>query len=72
MKINIQFIYDDKRHLICYPYSVWNLHKMAKQLDINPCWFHKTHYDIPKKRIEEILVTSTRNIILIKNGCKIL
>ena len=27
---------------------------MAKTLDINKCWFHKNHYDIPKKRIEEI------------------
>jgi hypothetical protein len=27
---------------------------MAKQLKIKKCWFHKNHYDIPKKRIKEI------------------
>lgn len=45
---------DNKRHLICYPYSIPNLHRMAKELNIKPCWFHKDHYDIPKRRIEEI------------------
>ncbi len=27
---------------------------MAEDLNIKRCWFHKNHYDIPKKRIEEI------------------
>lgn len=27
---------------------------MAKDLDIKRCWFHKDHYDIPRRRIEEI------------------
>jgi len=27
---------------------------MAKELGIERCWFHKNHYDIPKRRIEEI------------------
>jgi FMN phosphatase YigB (HAD superfamily) len=48
---------DTKRHLICVPYSVENLHQMAAQLGIKRCWFHagdKPHYDIPKKRIQEI------------------
>jgi len=52
---------DNKRHLVCCPYSIDNLHKMANHLDIKRCWFHKTHYDIPKRRIEEI-----------KNKCKII
>jgi hypothetical protein len=45
---------DNKRHLVCKPYSIVNLHKMAEDLKIKKCWFHNTHYDIPKKRIQEI------------------
>ncbi|WP_413777116.1 DUF4031 domain-containing protein, partial [Streptococcus pneumoniae] len=45
---------DGKRHLVCLPYSKENLHKMALSLDIKKCWFHKDHYDIPKRRISEI------------------
>ena len=44
---------------------------MAKDLNIKKCWFHKDHYDIPKKRIEEItakcVVVSDRDIVNIKN-----
>ena len=42
------------RHLVCEPYSIPNLHLMASELNIKKCWFHKNHYDIPKRRIEEI------------------
>jgi FMN phosphatase YigB (HAD superfamily) len=48
------------RHLICVPYNVENLHLMAQALGIKRCWFHNgaagrfPHYDIPKRRIEEI------------------
>lgn len=45
---------DNKRHLVCKPYSIENLHRMANELNIKKCWFHKTHYDIPKRRIDEI------------------
>ena len=45
---------DNMRHLVCRPYSIENLHKMAEALNIKPCWFHKDHYDIPKRRIGEI------------------
>lgn len=51
---------DNHRHLICKPYSIENLHKMAQELGIERCWFHSKpkkklcHYDIPKNRIEEI------------------
>ena len=48
------YLTDGQRHLICLPYSIENLHKMAKDLGIKRCWFHKDHYDIPKKRIAEI------------------
>ena len=54
------------------PYSIENLHIMARDLGIKRCWFHKDHYDIPKRRIEEItnkctLVTD-REIVMIKQS----
>lgn len=27
---------------------------MARRLGIKRCWFHKDHYDIPKRRVKEI------------------
>lgn len=56
---NLQFICDNKRHLICLPYSIENLHKTAEILGIKRCWFHGNHYDIPIKRIEEIKAKCT-------------
>jgi tetraacyldisaccharide-1-P 4'-kinase len=45
---------------------------MARELNIKPCWFHKDHYDIPKKRIDEItdkcLLTTSKIIVEIING----
>ncbi len=67
------YICDTQRHLICQPYSIENLHSMAKDLGINRCWFHKNHYDIPKKRIKEIsekcqIVSSKEIVLIIKNN----
>lgn len=63
----MKYVCDDKRHLVCVPYSIDNLHKMAEELDLKKCWFHKNHYDIPKKRIEEIekrcIMVDQRNIV---------
>jgi hypothetical protein len=56
----MEYFFDDKRHLVCKPYSIENLHKMAEDLNIKKCWFHKNHYDIPKKRIDEIAGKATR------------
>lgn len=63
---------DNERHLVCEPYSVDNLHRMAEQLNIKRCWFHggdKPHYDIPKRRIDEIkakcIVVSSKRILAI-------
>lgn len=53
-KNKLTYVTDGKRHLICVPYSIENLHLMAEELGIKRCWFHKNHYDIPIKRIEEI------------------
>lgn len=54
----MEFITDGTRHLICKPYSIENLHKMADRLNIKRCWFHnkknRWHYDIPVTRKKEI------------------
>ena len=69
----MEYYADHKRHLVCVPYSLENLHIMAKALSIKACWFHKNHYDIPKRRIKEILnkcnVVSPRDILKITKGC---
>lgn len=65
----MKYLCDNARHLICVPYSVENLHKMAADLGIKKCWFHKDHYDIPKRRIAEITakceVVDSREIVKI-------
>ena len=61
---------------MCVPYSIENLHKMADDLNIKRCWFHNSkkfpHYDIPKKRFEEIssrcILVSPREILKIIKG----
>ena len=42
---------------------------MAEELGIKRCWFHKDHYDIPKRRIEKI--TSKCTIVSSKEILKI-
>ena len=65
----MKYYCDNNRHLVCIPYSKNNLHKMAEELNIERCWFHRDHYDIPKKRIKEIQnkceVVSSREIVKI-------
>jgi Protein of unknown function (DUF4031) len=46
---------------------------MAKDLGIKRCWFHKTHYDIPKTKVPEItakcsLVSSKEIVKIIKTN----
>lgn len=69
-------ICDDAGHLICLPYSIENLHLIAAELNIKRCWFHKDHYDIPKRRIAEIkakcYVTTPKNIVLIKKSFNVI
>ena len=66
---SLTYYCDNKRHLVCKPYSFINLHLMAEDLGIGRHWFHKDHYDIPKRRIEEIMkrctVVSSKEIVLI-------
>jgi len=68
--VDVKYYCDDNRHLICVPFSVANLHQMAKDLNIHRCWFHSgrnPHYDIPKLRIAEIKakceIVSSREIL---------
>lgn len=72
---DLEYITDCQRHLICLPYSIENLHRMADDLNIKRCWFHAgkmPHYDIPKRRISEIesrcRIVSSREIVNIING----
>jgi hypothetical protein len=66
------FFTDGKRHLVCKPYSIQNLHLMAKHLGIKRHFFHKNHYDIPKKMLEKIekqcIMVSTKEIVKIIKG----
>ena len=69
----MRYLCDAKRHLICVPYSVENLHLMAAELGIRRCWFHRDHYDIPKRRIAEVtarceLVDSRTIVKIIRTG----
>lgn len=52
--MELKYVCDKSRHLVCVPYSIENLHVMAEELGLKRCWFHKNHYDIPKTRIKEI------------------
>lgn len=65
----MKYYCDNQRHLVCIPYSIENLHKMAEDLNINKCWFHKNHYDMPKRRIKEIqekcIIVNSRDIVKI-------
>lgn len=72
----MEYFYDNQRHLVCKPYSVDNLHLMAKELAIKRCWFHsgdKPHYDIPKKMLKSIANTATlvtaKEILQIIKAC---
>jgi hypothetical protein len=68
----MKYLCDNRRHLICIPYSLDNLHEMAYNLGVKRCWFHKTHYDIPKRKLNEIVsqckIVNSRKIVQIIDG----
>ncbi len=73
----MKYYCDSMRHLVCVPYTIENLHQMAKNLGIDRCWYHSSasykHYDIPKRRVGEIAaqceVVSPRRILeIVKTG----
>ena len=49
---------DGRRHLVCLPYSIRNLHMMGAQIGLGKHWFHRDHYDIPVTRIDSIRANS--------------
>lgn len=69
---------DGRRHLICWPYGLPELHAMAEALGIGRRWFHPgrdgrhPHYDIPREREAEILARCTlvrpRDILWVIRG----
>jgi hypothetical protein len=70
----MQYYCDDARHLICLPYTVENLHRMADDLGIKRCWYHSSkysHYDIPKRRVAEIqakcIVVTSKDLLKLIN-----
>ena len=72
----ITYYCDESRHIVCVPYNLENLHKMAKDIGLDKNWFHKgknenSHYDMPVRRIAEItakcnLVPSTTIVDIIR------
>ena len=63
---------DNYRHLVCVPYSIANLHLMANKLKIKSHWFHKDHYDIPKKMINDKNLIENTKLITSKEIVKII
>lgn len=71
VQVKVELLTDGKRHLICRPYSLDNLHAMARFLNIKRGWFHKNHYDIPLHRLEGIekqckIITTRKLLSIIK------
>lgn len=68
----MKYYTDGKRHLVCFPYSIENLHLMAADLSIGRHWFHNDHYDIPVRRKDEIeahtVMVSSKDIVRIIRG----
>ena len=61
IKMFLRYYTDNRRHLVCLPYSIENLHLMAEELRLHRRWFHNgkyPHYDLPIRRIEEIEMKS--------------
>jgi hypothetical protein len=69
---SLEYVCDNKRHLVCRPYSFSNLAIMADDLGLKRHWFHKDHYDIPVRRMEEIMdkctIVSSKEIVEITGG----
>lgn len=74
----LRYLCDNARHMVCEPFSLPNLHRMAAALGLKKAWFHTgkfPHYDMPKKRIEELTaqserVTQKQILAIIKAGVK--
>jgi hypothetical protein len=59
MATDLKVYYDNKRHIICTPYTVDNLHRAAQLLGLKSCWFHRhpyPHYDMPKRWVQPMTI----------------
>lgn len=79
--MKLEYYCDRRRHLVCKPYSIENLHKMAENLKIGQHFFEISkvgrlpHYDIPANRIHEIMsqceiITKYEIVKIIRDGLK--
>ena len=71
----LKFYTDGKRHLVCLPYNIENLHLMAVELRLHSNWFHNgrnPHYDLPIRRMKELeekcIIVSSKDIVKICKG----
>lgn len=76
MGTDLLYFCDDQRHLVCTPFTVPNLHEMARDLGIDRGWFHASasfpHYDVPARRVHEVaaqcVVVRPRVVLRIARG----
>ena len=71
----LSYFVDAERHLVCLPYTVENLHLMARRLGISRAWFHRTrggrhaHYDVPVNMTahvrESAILLTPRDIVML-------
>jgi hypothetical protein len=65
-------VIDEMRHIANDPYDLELLHKEVAAIGIKRCWFHRDHYDAPKKRFEELKktlrVVSPREMLRLVRG----
>jgi len=57
-KRQLEFFMDSRGHVVCLPYSIENLHKMAKVLSLNKFSFKKDRYVLPDYKIELARIVS--------------
>jgi len=48
----ILFLTDGKENIICHPYSIENMKRMASELGIKSSWFKKDTFVVPKEFLE--------------------
>ena len=67
------YLTDGRKNVICIPYSIENLHKMADDLGMKKKYFKKDHYEIPDDMVSEVedkcdVVTTTTLFKTARNG----
>ena len=75
-EVELEYYCDTGRHVVCIPYSIPNLHRMAIDLGLKKSWFHRKrkfhHYDMPVRMEKEIMarcnLVSGQDIVRICKG----